>query len=199
MITRRDLPLANCHPDEPAFCKWSSRWTGLLQMIIWMDRPLANDYPEGLASCKWLFRWTCLLQMIILRGQPLSNDSLDGPASRKWSSGWTGLLQMIIPRDCPLANDHPDQPDSSPSKPFYLLLQILGSMFNLNNVFLFIYGVILLSGHVRHRKLKNLKLFWQGQNKTSTFAVEKSMTWNYSMHKTLLKGRFITPGIRLLF
>ena len=70
---------------------------------------------------------------------------------------------MIIPRDCPLANDHPDQPDSSPSKPFYLLLQILGSMFNLNNVFLFIYGAILLSGHVRHRKLKNLKLFWLRQ------------------------------------
>ena len=106
---------------------------------------------------------------------------------------------MIVRRDQPLANDHPDQPDSSPSKPFYLLLQILGSMFNLNNVFLFIYGAILLSGHVRHRKLKNLKLFWQGQKKTSTFAVEKSMTWNYSMHKTLLKGRFITPGIRLLF
>ena len=192
-------PFANDHPDGQASYKWSSGWTGLLQMIIRKDWPLANGYSDGPASCKWSSGWTGFLQMIILRGQPLSNDSLDGPASRKWSSGWTGLLQMIIPRDCPLANDHPDQPDSSPSKPFYLLLQILGSMFNLNNVFLFIYGVILLSGHVRHRKLKNLKLFWQGQKKTSTFAVEKSMTWNYSMHKTLLKGRFFTPGIRLLF
>ena len=51
-----------------ASCKWSSGWTGLLQMIIRMDRPLANDHPDGPASCNWseiiqkrfaLFSWSC--------------------------------------------------------------------------------------------------------------------------------------------
>ena len=189
-----DGRLANDHPDGQAFCKWSIGWTSVLQMIIRKDWPLANGHSDGPASWKWSSGWTGFLQMIILRGQPLSNDYLDGPASRKWSSGWTGLLQMIIPRDCPLANDHPDQPDSSPSKPFYLLLQILGSRFNLNNVFLFIYGAILLSGHVRRRKLKNLKLFWLRQKKHPPLAVKRSMTWNYSMHKTLLKDVSLPLG-----
>ena len=34
MIIRRDQPLTNDNPEEPASCKWSSRGTGLLQMII---------------------------------------------------------------------------------------------------------------------------------------------------------------------
>ena len=103
---------------------------------------------------------------------------------------------MIIPRDCPLANDHPDQPDSSPSKPFYLLLQILGSRFNLNNVFLFIYGAILLSGHVRHRKLK---IILAEAKKTSTPHVKKINDLELFHAQNPSQGRFFTPGIRLLF
>ena len=95
---RRDRPITNDHPEEPAYCKWSSRGTGLLKMIIWMDQPLANDHPDGPASCKWSSRETGLLQMIIWMGQPLANDHPDGSASCKWSSRGTGLLKMIIRR-----------------------------------------------------------------------------------------------------
>ena len=38
MIIWMNRPLANYYPDGPASCKWSSGWTGLLQMIriqIW--------------------------------------------------------------------------------------------------------------------------------------------------------------------
>ena len=38
---------------KQASCIWSSRKTGLLQMIIEKDRPLANDHQEKQASCKW--------------------------------------------------------------------------------------------------------------------------------------------------
>ena len=65
MIIRREQPLANDHPKGSASCKWSSRGTNLLQMIIWMDRPLANDHQEGLAYCKWSSGGSGLLQMII--------------------------------------------------------------------------------------------------------------------------------------
>ena len=44
--------LWNDHPEGLAPCKWSSGWTGPLQMIFWMDRPLANDRLDGPASCK---------------------------------------------------------------------------------------------------------------------------------------------------
>ena len=51
--------------EELAFCKWSSRGAGLLQMIIQRDWALANDHPEGAASCGSSSRVACLLQMII--------------------------------------------------------------------------------------------------------------------------------------
>ena len=82
MIILMDRPLANDHPDGPASCKWSSRWTpsckwlpggtGLSQMILQMDRPLANDYPEVPASCN--------LQV----------------ASCKWSSGSTRFISIFL-------------------------------------------------------------------------------------------------------
>ena len=31
---RRDRPITNDHPEGPTYCKWSSKGTGLLQMII---------------------------------------------------------------------------------------------------------------------------------------------------------------------
>ena len=46
-------------------CKWSSGWTSLLQMIIWMDLPLVNHHLDGLACCKLSSQWTRILQMII--------------------------------------------------------------------------------------------------------------------------------------
>ena len=73
-VMRMDQLLANEHPDGQAACKWSSRWTALLQMIIRMDRPLANDHPDRPAFCKWSSGWTNLLQMIIRMDQPLAND-----------------------------------------------------------------------------------------------------------------------------
>ena len=45
-------PVVDDHLEGPAFCKWSFRWTGILQMIIRMDRPLANDHLDGRAFCK---------------------------------------------------------------------------------------------------------------------------------------------------
>ena len=45
MIVRKDRPLANNQPERLASCKWSSRGTGLLQMIIQRIWPLANDHP----------------------------------------------------------------------------------------------------------------------------------------------------------
>ena len=42
--------------------KWSSGWTGLLQMIIQMDRLLSNDNLDGPASCKWSSGCSGLLQ-----------------------------------------------------------------------------------------------------------------------------------------
>ena len=44
--------------------KWSTGWTGLLQMIIRMDRPLANDHLDGPTSCKLSSGWTGLLPVI---------------------------------------------------------------------------------------------------------------------------------------
>ena len=70
-INRMDWPLANCHSDGPASCKWSSGWTGLFQIITSRDQPLANDHPDELASCKWLSGGTSLLQMIIRINQIL--------------------------------------------------------------------------------------------------------------------------------
>ena len=46
VVKMRGWPLVNDHPDGPASCKWSTVWTGLLQMIIRMNWPLANDHPE---------------------------------------------------------------------------------------------------------------------------------------------------------
>jgi len=48
----KNRPLANDHQERPAFCKLSSRKTGLLQMIIKKNRPLVNDHQERTASCK---------------------------------------------------------------------------------------------------------------------------------------------------
>ena len=50
---RRIRPLANDHLEGPAICKWSPRWSCLLQMIIRRILPLANDHLKGLTSCKW--------------------------------------------------------------------------------------------------------------------------------------------------
>ena len=50
MIIRMDQPFANDHPDGPAFCKLSSVWAGLLQMIIWMAWPFANNLPDFVLS-----------------------------------------------------------------------------------------------------------------------------------------------------
>ena len=65
MIIWRIRPLANDRLDDSAICEWSSRRSGLLQMIIRRIWPLANDHPEDLASCKWSSGGTGLLQMII--------------------------------------------------------------------------------------------------------------------------------------
>ena len=43
MVNWMNWPLANDHPYGPTSCKWSSGWTDLLQIIIWVDRPLARD------------------------------------------------------------------------------------------------------------------------------------------------------------
>ena len=51
--------------EELAFCKWSSRGAGPLQMIIQRDWALANDHPEGATSCESSSRVARLLQMII--------------------------------------------------------------------------------------------------------------------------------------
>ena len=59
-----DRTLANDNLDGPALSKWSSRWTSLLQIIIWIDQPLANDHLDGPAFCKWSSGWTGLLQII---------------------------------------------------------------------------------------------------------------------------------------
>ena len=108
MIIQRIWPLsnnhlANDHPEDPASCKWSSRGSSFLQIII---RPLVNDHLEDPASCKWSSGGSGLSQMIIWRIQSLSNDHPEDPASCKWSSGGSGLLQMIIQRIWPLAHDH---------------------------------------------------------------------------------------------
>ena len=68
---------ANGHPDGPASCKWSSWWTGLLQMIIQMDWPLENDHPDRPASCKWSSGLISLLQMIDRIEWSLANYHLD--------------------------------------------------------------------------------------------------------------------------
>ena len=67
-------PFANDHPNGPAFCKWWSKWAGLL---------------------KWWSEWASLLQMIIRMGRPFANDDPNGPAFCKWWSEWASLLQMI--------------------------------------------------------------------------------------------------------
>ena len=64
MIVWMGRPFANDHLDKPAFCTWSSRLAGLLQMIIWMSRPLANDHPESPTFCKWSSGGAGLLQII---------------------------------------------------------------------------------------------------------------------------------------
>ena len=68
---------------QPASCKWSSRGTSLLQMIIRRGRPLANDHPEGPALCKWSSGGADLSQMIIRRDQLLVNDHSERSASCK--------------------------------------------------------------------------------------------------------------------
>ena len=62
MIIKKNRPLANVHQERPASCNWSSRGSGLLQMIIWRDQPFANDLPDDLASCKWSFGGSGILQ-----------------------------------------------------------------------------------------------------------------------------------------
>ena len=70
----------NDHPEDPASCKWLSRGSGHLQMIIWRDRPLANDHPEDPAFCKWSSGGSGLLQMVIWRDWPLTNDHPSPPS-----------------------------------------------------------------------------------------------------------------------
>ena len=67
------------HLDRSAFCKWSSGWNDLLQMIIRMDWPIANNHLDQLASCIWSSGSTDLLQMIIRIHRRLANDLLDQP------------------------------------------------------------------------------------------------------------------------
>ena len=95
---RRIRPLD--HLEGPAICKWSSRGSGHLQMIIWRDQPLANDHLEDPASCKWSSGGTGHLQMISQMILPLANDHSEDLASCKWSSGGMGPLQMIIRHPC---------------------------------------------------------------------------------------------------
>ena len=126
MIIWRDQPLANDHSEGQASCKWSSGWTGLLEMITWMDEPLANDHLEGPASCKWSFRWNGPLQIIFRMDQPVANGRSDGLVSCKWSIGSSGfssiflfILQQISPTNIIF------------SFKTFRVLQILGSRFNL--------------------------------------------------------------------
>ena len=75
-------------------CKWSSRGTCLLQMIIQRIQPLINDYSDRLASCKWSSGGSGHLQK---RDRPLASDHLEGPASYKWSSV-TPITLVTTPR-----------------------------------------------------------------------------------------------------
>ena len=74
---------ASDHPDGPVFCKWSSGWAGLLQMIFRMGCPYANVHSDEPAFCKWSSRWAGPLQMIIQMGLPSTNGHPNGPASCK--------------------------------------------------------------------------------------------------------------------
>ena len=139
MVIPVDLPLANDHPDGPASCKWSSGGASLLQTITMRDQPHANDHPDEPASCKWSSGGASLLQIISWRDQPLANDHPDEPASYKWLSRGTGLLVLIFrinhfilhvsfyllffPTNIILS-----------FKTFLLLLQFLGSRFNLTDL-----------------------------------------------------------------
>ena len=58
-----------------AYCQWSSGWTSLLQVIIWIGQPIANDHPNGLAFCKWSSGRASLLQMILPMGWPWDVDT----------------------------------------------------------------------------------------------------------------------------
>ena len=105
-IIRRCRPVAIDHQKGPASCKWSSRSTGLLQMII--QRGPKKIQAVLFHIHNWSSKSTCLLQMIIWNNRPLANDHPEGPSSYKSSSGWIGLLQMIIWMDQLLANDYLD-------------------------------------------------------------------------------------------
>ena len=108
MIIWINRPLANDHPDGPTSCKWSSGWTGLLQVIIPIDRllqmiiqrvwPLANDHMEDTATCKWSLGRSTLLQMIIWKDRPFANDHREDPPSWNWSSRGSGppLSDMLF-------------------------------------------------------------------------------------------------------
>ena len=92
---KRQRTTANDHLDGPASCKWSSRQTILLQMIIAIDHPLAIDHLYWMTSWEWSSGWTGLSQMIIQMDRPHANNHPDWLAACKWSSAWNGLLQLI--------------------------------------------------------------------------------------------------------
>ena len=87
--------------------------------------PINIKYHPGFWYCYWLLLlW--LLQMIIWKDRPHANEYLEGPASCQWSFEWTGLFQMII-----RINQIPPTKIIFSFKTFVLLLQNLGSRFNL--------------------------------------------------------------------
>ena len=95
MIIRIDWPLANDHPDGPASCKWSSRSTGLLQMLSQIDLPLANDHPEGRASCKWSSGGTSLLQRALSINNPLFCNIGYQSNQKIFPTEWFNLLRVV--------------------------------------------------------------------------------------------------------
>ena len=80
---KRQRTTANDHLDGPASCKWSSRRTILLQMIIAIDHPLAIDHLYWMTSWEWSSGWTGLSQMIIQMDRPHANNHPDWLAACK--------------------------------------------------------------------------------------------------------------------
>ena len=105
-----DWTFAIDHSDGPAYCKWSSGWAGLLQMIILPGRPL---------------------HVIIWIGRTFANDHWDGQAFCKWSSRFLPFNQ-ILPHFYFYFQQFSYFPPTNIIFSFktFLLLQILGSRFN---------------------------------------------------------------------
>ena len=108
-------------PPLPAFCKWSSIWAGLLQMIMRMGRcfvvVVVVVIVVGVVAA------ACLLQMITRMGRPSANDHLNGLAFCFFS-----IFIFIF------SNFFYFPPKNTIFSSFLLLFQILGSRINLADI-----------------------------------------------------------------